>query len=87
MDLLTLLGKFENSNWTRETVNTNNGETVSYANNTNVTITVNSDTTITNIYRTCITHDETNIYLYIHHSKKGHLTKFKLSEITSLVIT
>jgi len=87
MDLLTLINKFENSNWTRETVGTIHGEAVSYTPVNSVTITINTEDVYTNIFHVCIVDNGTDLKLYINHTKQGHTSKYLLSAINTVVIS
>ena len=85
MDLLTLLGKLEV--YDRQTINTkNNGNTITYT-GTITKVTVNSTDEYTEIIQLFLTHNKTDVTLHINHHKNNYTTDYKLSDISTLVIT
>ena len=85
MDLLTLLGKLEV--YDRQTINTkNNGNTITYT-GTITKVTVNSTDEYTEIIQLFLTHNNTDVTLHINHHKNNYTTDYKLSDISTLVIT
>lgn len=80
MNFTTVIGKLD-AKYSRDTVQTNQGDTLSYLNNTNTNLTVNS-TTYTP-HRVCLTHKNNTVYLYIHTiNKKYH--KIAISTIETI---
>lgn len=86
MDLLTLLGKLEV--YDRQTINTkNNGNTITYT-GTITKVTVNSTDEYTEIIQLFLTHTPAGVVtLHINHHKNNYTSDYKLSEISTLVIT
>ena len=87
MDLLTILPTLENiTDLDRRTVTTNKNEALSYKGDI-TSVTINSNDTYSNVNQLCLLHDSTNVYLYINHTTRYNRTKYKLNEISSIVIT
>lgn len=87
MDLLTILPTLENiTELERRVVNTNKKEAISYKGNIN-SVTINTDDNYNNVNQLCLLHDSTDLYLYINHTTRYTRAKYKLNEITSIVIT
>ena len=85
MDLLTLLTKLEV--YDRHTTNTKtDGDTITWTGSI-TKVTVNSEDEFTNVIQLFLTHDGTDVTLHINHSKNNHLTNYKLTDISTLVIT
>lgn len=85
MDFLTILSKLEV--YDRHIINTkNDGDTVTWTGSI-TKVTVNSNDEYTNVIQLFLTHDGTDVTLHINHSKNNHLTDYKLSQISTLVIT
>ena len=86
MNLTTLLTTLE-SNLDRQTTNYKGLPTITYT-GTITKVTVNTNDEYTNVYQLLLSHDDScNVYLHINHDKNNYLTSYKLSEITSIVIT
>ena len=89
MDLLTLLPTLESINdMERNVVATKSdiGEAISYRGTIN-SVTVNSEDEYTNINQLCLLHNGSTCYLYINHTTRRTRDKYKLSDITTIVIT
>ena len=84
MNLTTLLSKLEVYN--RDIVNYQ-GMPVCTWKGSITKVTVNTNDEYTNVIQLFMTHDGTDITLHINHSKNTHLTDYKLSDISTLVIT
>ena len=80
MNFTTVISKLDGK-YSRDTVETNTGETLSYLNDTNTSITINSTTY--NPHRVCLLHKNNTVYLYINTKlKKYH--KIAISTIETI---
>ena len=86
MNFLTLLSTLESS-LNRETTNYQGMPTCTWKGSI-TKVTVNSNDEYTNVYQLFITHDTSGVVtLHINHSKSNYTADYKLSNISTLVIT
>ena len=87
MDLLTLLPTLESiPNSTRNIVATNKNEAISYKGDI-TSVEINNRNIYNNINQICLLHTIDTLYLYINHTTRRTRAKYKLSDISSIVIT
>jgi hypothetical protein len=86
MDLLTLLPTLEP--YTRIVVATKTQiyNAISYRGNI-TSVTINTEDVYTNVNQICLLHNGETLYLYVNHTTRRNRVKYKLADITSIVIT
>ena len=85
MDLLTLLPYLEPYERTVVATKTAIGEALSYTGMTGVTI--NSEDSYTNVNQVCLLANGSDLYLYVNHTTRRARAKYKITNISSILIT
>ena len=86
MDLLTLLPTLEPYERIVVATKTQIDNAISYRGNI-TSVTINTEDVYTNVNQICLLHNGETLYLYVNHTTRRNRVKYKLADITSIVIT